>query len=535
MGTLYASQAIANYNDDAPPDDGSKTSLNQLSWAKHISEIGNPIKAYVDSVNTALVNYVDIVPNAKATDYTTVADDHNRVIETTATTTITLAAVAIGAGYKVTIKNAGTGIVTVDATGTETIDGSTTAREIGPLQSETYQINAAGTGYFTLNRQDDRRVIDVVKMLGVSNTFGADIDALVQAAIDDLTALTAGGVVYFPPGQYRSDAGLEIKANVAIKGAGRYYSQIYANNNSMDVISFTQTADATANFFHVEGLAIGSNNKTGVKLIDLYGKDTTYRLSGLTLRDLYLTGSTNNASYGIDLGYCANTDVSHVYMIQCATGIRLNICADTDLEMMKVQLGTGVGFQVVGDGTPSGRTTAADEGLRITNCSTNGQAQGLEATGADFGKVSASSFTTAPNGPAVLTNCWHWSFSATEFAETTYQSTVLNQAGLNLDSNCYNVKATGCYFGLNDFGIDAEGTDHTFSDNFFEGSDDTDVSISGSGIGVMDNRCASTGASFSIVEQAGSDNNIVDGNRCSKTIVYNGGSATIQGNNLENI
>ena len=50
----YTGQSISGYNASPPPDDGSQSSGNQLEWAKHITKIGNPLKALAEAIDTAV-------------------------------------------------------------------------------------------------------------------------------------------------------------------------------------------------------------------------------------------------------------------------------------------------------------------------------------------------------------------------------------------------------------------------------------------------------------------------------------------------
>lgn len=51
----YVSQTVpASYNLSPPPDDGSQTSNNLVAWAKHIGKIGDPLKTFVQNVNSAV-------------------------------------------------------------------------------------------------------------------------------------------------------------------------------------------------------------------------------------------------------------------------------------------------------------------------------------------------------------------------------------------------------------------------------------------------------------------------------------------------
>ena len=49
----YTPPSISNYNDNPPTDDGSENFTdNGVKWSRHIEEIGDPIQAYVDAVNS---------------------------------------------------------------------------------------------------------------------------------------------------------------------------------------------------------------------------------------------------------------------------------------------------------------------------------------------------------------------------------------------------------------------------------------------------------------------------------------------------
>ena len=50
----YTSQSISGYNAGPPPDDGSKTSANQLEWAKHKTKLGDPLKTFAEAIDSAV-------------------------------------------------------------------------------------------------------------------------------------------------------------------------------------------------------------------------------------------------------------------------------------------------------------------------------------------------------------------------------------------------------------------------------------------------------------------------------------------------
>ncbi len=88
-------------------------------------------------------------PLSKSTDYTTVAATDNKLLEVTGTTTITLMdAASAGAGYRVSVKNIGSGTVTIARdTSADTIDGVAADFSIDPLDYISLYVNASEDGY----------------------------------------------------------------------------------------------------------------------------------------------------------------------------------------------------------------------------------------------------------------------------------------------------------------------------------------------------------------------------------------------------
>lgn len=92
---------------------------------------------------------------AKTANYTVATSDGctstGVTIEATSGTfTVTLYVTASNAGRKVIVKNSGTGVVTIDADGTETIDGALTLT-LAQYDAFTIQVNAAGTAWMIIS------------------------------------------------------------------------------------------------------------------------------------------------------------------------------------------------------------------------------------------------------------------------------------------------------------------------------------------------------------------------------------------------
>lgn len=93
----------------------------------------------------------------KTANYTCLISDNRNIIEgnhATTAFTITLPTVATAAAsdtgdYEVTITNINAAVVSVDGNGAETINGSTTALEVGQWEAVTVRLNSAQTGWIT--------------------------------------------------------------------------------------------------------------------------------------------------------------------------------------------------------------------------------------------------------------------------------------------------------------------------------------------------------------------------------------------------
>jgi len=130
MSNPYTTQSIVGFNQNAPSDDGSISASNEVEWQKHLDKIGTPVKDLAEDMNTELLSAFgkifgqNISTHSGA--YTVLAADQGKFLSITGTTTITLlAATTAGASFALVIINNGSGIVTVDGNGAETINGET--------------------------------------------------------------------------------------------------------------------------------------------------------------------------------------------------------------------------------------------------------------------------------------------------------------------------------------------------------------------------------------------------------------------------
>ena len=127
----YTTQSISGYNSNPPADDGSAVSDNEVSWSKHKSKLGDPVKTLAESINTELVSAFGKVfangTSAISTNTNLGAAQNGKVLNVTNSPTLTTTAAAtLGDGWKCVVFNDGTGTITIDPNGAEVINGALT-------------------------------------------------------------------------------------------------------------------------------------------------------------------------------------------------------------------------------------------------------------------------------------------------------------------------------------------------------------------------------------------------------------------------
>lgn len=335
----------------------------------------------------------------------------------------------------------------------------------------------------------------------------ADDTAAIQAAIDSI----ASGTVYCPPGVY-SVSGLTMKPGVRLVGEGRLASTLAARAGSINLIGYS--AASLQNGFEVRDLGFSANGHSSVIAINLDGVDATRRISLVRLSDLYFGG----LGQGIFLHYCANVEVQNCFANACNGGFWFDNCADVSAVTLYAQNGAGYGFYI------SGGAGAQDEGIRLVNCSTNGQTYGIGVANQDWGQMVNCSFTTCTGNPIVIDNATNWRIANSDIAAAAAVS------GIVVTATCRNVQICNNYIALNNIGIQLLGSRHVVSDNIFQSQSNTDVDITALYCSVSGNVCESTGVPYSIVEQSPSDYNSFVGNVTNGTLVLSGGHSASAGN-----
>ena len=152
MGTKYSTilvgGVVQTYNDNNPADDGSQTEANRVKYVTITDDLSAPLHSAITRLDGKLVDHVDEGPTAKSGAYTTIAADHNSVIECSGTFTVSLLNPTGNVGYQVTVKNASTGTITVDVDGGANVDGAASIALAGS-QARKFYVNSGATAYYS--------------------------------------------------------------------------------------------------------------------------------------------------------------------------------------------------------------------------------------------------------------------------------------------------------------------------------------------------------------------------------------------------
>jgi hypothetical protein len=153
MASPYVPPSLSGYNLNPPPDDGSQTPANQVTWNTSIKgKIGDPLMNFATAINTATTNAFATIPlnavTSLSTAYTLAVADRGKLFVATAPLTITLAQAAVyGSGYEFSVKNTSGGNVLLAPTGTDLIEGANANYIILPGFTVTLVTDGvAGTG-----------------------------------------------------------------------------------------------------------------------------------------------------------------------------------------------------------------------------------------------------------------------------------------------------------------------------------------------------------------------------------------------------
>ena len=202
MGNLYDSQSISNYNSNPPADDGSEVASNQVNWSKHKTKLADPVKTLAEGINSEANDTFGKLPyyatrSVSSADSLVAADDHKIISCTNSFTFTLLAAATAGTAFRVMIYNAGTGTITIDGDGSETINGATTV--LLQKQYDSVELWCGGSNWLILtdSRTSYETAINEAKGADIASASTTDIGAATGNYVDvtGTTTITAFGTV----------------------------------------------------------------------------------------------------------------------------------------------------------------------------------------------------------------------------------------------------------------------------------------------------------------------------------------------------
>lgn len=223
MGDPYTDVTVTNYNSNPPSDDGSQVSDNEITWSKHKTKIGDPLKTALESINTNIGTAVDKITGSvvsSALDYTLLASDQGGLVRITGSnkTVTTPAAATVGSPFRCYVLNASSTDLTIDGNASETIDGFTS---ISLPPGGGVMLDTDGTNWHTGGRNYER-------------TIGQPEGYLTMTSATPVLAsdVSAGTAVYYTP-----DKGALVPISDGSTVTMREFSEMTLTLNSNHVAS----------------------------------------------------------------------------------------------------------------------------------------------------------------------------------------------------------------------------------------------------------------------------------------------------------
>jgi hypothetical protein len=311
------------------------------------------------------------------------------------------------------VQNTGEGVIYVDATGTETIDGGAAPYVVQPGEVAQFQSSGAGawvrllpgTSVLSSTYVQQGRLMVSVKdaAYGAIGDGVANDTAAIQAALTAV-ANAGGGMVYLPPGTYRITAGLLTASKVTLVGAGQsslikpdYPSAInfvirndYTIATSGVILRDFAIDRSGANMQHavllrnvdgilIDGLRIFGTPATVGGGINIGGftaaptvPSASEACSNVRVANCYLSGTDN---FGIQLGAVTNATVIGNILDDCyreAIGVEPgNTLTATNVAIVGNSVTTG--STKVGGSTPTGAIVVTESsGGTVRNVTVSG-------------------------------------------------------------------------------------------------------------------------------------------------------------------
>lgn len=360
----YVSQTIANYNDDAPADDGSAVSTNKITWALVKDELADPIKTLAEGINSALVTAFDQLFLGTSTDKASgfavsATNDDGKIFTMTGAGTVTLpAAATAGNGFTTTILNNSGGTITIDGDSSETINGETTVTLTN--DDEAYILICNGTKWYGL--LTSRSILADSSTFSGDNTFSGDTTFTGDVRLPDDGELTISSGAITVTGAFHSidtesDAATDDLDTINGGNDGQLLI-VRAENDARDVV----LKDGTGNIETPDGEDITLDNQH--KVVGLIYDNTLSK---------WVVVSQPPPSSVTIMAMQASTSGTDIDFTSIPAGvtkitIMFSSVSTSGTNEVRVRLGDAGGFETTGYESTTTRTTSSGQGLsNVTN------------------------------------------------------------------------------------------------------------------------------------------------------------------------
>jgi hypothetical protein len=124
-------------------------SVDQILTAAQMNQVEQNVRDHVHGRSSVLKSGISWPRTAKTATFNVTSSDAGELFDiTSGTFSVTFdAAGTLGAGFAVTIRNSGTGVITLDPNGSETIDGVTT-KALGQYEAITVWSDGTNLGTY---------------------------------------------------------------------------------------------------------------------------------------------------------------------------------------------------------------------------------------------------------------------------------------------------------------------------------------------------------------------------------------------------
>jgi hypothetical protein len=329
MGAKYTTNASSGYNSSPPSDDGSQVASNLVKWSTQKTKLTDPLKSFIEEVNTDLVAAFDYAVRRITTSDSLVAGDHMRTVEigpsVSTVITVTLAdASTMTNVYRVYLKNSGTKNATIArATGGDTIDGTAGDIILPPSSGIILTTNNAANGYLLTGHSGP--FIDTNPLI----VGGTDGTKKVRFEVDGLTTGTTRVITV-------QDQDMTIGLVLSAE-------QATTSGTSIDFTPIPAWVKRITLQF--AGVSTSGTSDMIVQIGDSGGVETTNYLGGVTRLTAGAASQNNTNGFGVCEANDANTVIHGHMMITLQdaasfTWVASGITANSDTGQLNVSGGS---------------------------------------------------------------------------------------------------------------------------------------------------------------------------------------------------